>query len=166
MNHTPLFERQSGNGRVRKVCKNPAGKTRNSVTSRLTSSPYLSALNLINKAGMAVFSFDPTACGGSLQKIASLSQLNNVNIVVEHVWELQTFFQSMIDGILPGKTPSSLGSISWAPFDTTNPGTATFYSSWASLTTNAPQFGQTVYQTFYEILGTATNVNNFLRIGF
>jgi hypothetical protein len=91
--------------------------------------------------------------------------VNGYKFVAEHVWEQQgekDFFQAMIDGLKPSGQALSTGTLSWTPFDTTNPVTAYFYNTWTSMGVAFSGAGSTPMESFYSVLGTLTDSTNLL----
>jgi len=68
----------------------------------------------------------------------------------------------MLDGVGPGGVSLSTGVLPWTPFDTTNPASAIFYSTWNSLGIGYNGAGTTPMQSFFSILGTLSDSNNLL----
>lgn len=149
-----------GRARKSKLCKNKPGKSRNKITSQLTSTPYKAVKDLL-VAKKKVFTSKKSACGS-----AALSSGNALlaayKFVSEHVWEQQgvkTFLQSMIDGVGPGGTTFKAGVLSWTPFSSTS---AAFFQTWTSAGVSWSGAGSTPMETFFSILGTNTNADNLL----
>lgn len=149
-----------GRARKSRLCKNKPGKSRNKVTQQLTSAGYSPVKDLL-KLNKKVFLANKKACG-SAALTSGNALVAGYKFVAEHVYEQQgvkSFLQSMIDGVAPGGTSLTAGTLSWTPFSATS---SAFFQTWAQNGVSWSGVGTSPMDTFYSILGTTTNADNLL----